>query len=168
MKKTVIEKKITVNALKDKVWDALADFGNVQNMSPGVAKSYLTSDQAAGIGTTRHCDLAVMGAQVEERIIGWDEGNSLKISLYETKNMPMVVDIEAYFEVKEVDSETELVGKFEYGMSNGIGSLMNSLMMKKMNEKTWVNFMAGIKHFVETGEKVDKNTVLDLVPVLAA
>ena len=49
MKKTTIESKVKINAPKDKVWDILSDFGNVQKLSPGIAKSYLTSDTKNGI-----------------------------------------------------------------------------------------------------------------------
>ena len=45
MSKTVISRKVIIDAPKQKVWDALADFGNVQNMSPNIAKSYLTTEQ---------------------------------------------------------------------------------------------------------------------------
>ena len=66
MKQTVISKKVKINASKDKVWDALADFGNVQNLSPNISKSYSTTDQKNGVGAERHCDFTMMGANVEE------------------------------------------------------------------------------------------------------
>ncbi len=69
MKKTIIIRRVVIDAPKEKVWASLADFGNVQNLSPNVSKSYLTSDQISGLGATRHCDFTSMGAQVEEKII---------------------------------------------------------------------------------------------------
>ena len=89
MKQTVITRKVTINAPKQKVWEALADFGNVFKLSPNLKKSYLTSDQQEGIGATRHCDFVNMGAQVEERIVEWDEGESIKIDIYESKKTKM-------------------------------------------------------------------------------
>jgi len=162
MKKTVIKRGTTINAPKHKVWEALADFGNVQRLSPNIAKSYLTSDAPNGLGATRHCDFTAMGAQVEEKIIEWNEGNLLRIQIYDPKNMPMVMGMEALFELKEQDDRTELTGTFEYGMTGVFGGLINNLAMKKMNEKAWVKFIAGIKHGVETGDYVDKKTNLDL------
>ena len=61
MSKTVISRKVIIDAPKQKVWDALADFGNVQNMSPNIAKSYLTTEQVNGVGAERHCDFTAMG-----------------------------------------------------------------------------------------------------------
>jgi carbon monoxide dehydrogenase subunit G len=165
MKKTIITRKVAINASKKKVWEALADFGNVQSLSPNVAKSYLTSDQQSGVGATRHCDFAAMGAQVEERIVAWEEGESMKIDIYQSKNMPMITGMEAEFKISEEGESTVITGTFEYGMTNIIGNFLNSITMKKMNEKAWVQFLAGIKHNVETGEKVNKDTSLDLAPI---
>ena len=108
-----------------------------------------------------------MGAQVEERITEWNEGESMKIDIYESKNMPMITGMEAEFSLKADGDATLLTATFEYGMTNLLGNLMNSMTMKKMNEKAWVSFIAGIKHHVETGEDVEKSTKLDLTPVMA-
>ncbi|MDA0195496.1 MAG: hypothetical protein O2887_10070 [Bacteroidetes bacterium] len=40
-----------------------------------------------------------MGSQVEERIVEWNEGESLKIDIYESKNIPMITGIVAEFKV---------------------------------------------------------------------
>jgi hypothetical protein len=34
-----------------------------------------------------------------------------------------------------------------------------------VNKKTWVLFLAGIKHYAETGENVSKETKLDLAGI---
>ena len=162
MKKTIISNHVIINASKDKVWEAIADFGNIYKLSPNVAKSYSTTEKKQGVGAERHCDFTSMGVQVEERISEWNEGESMKIEIYQSKNMPMIKDIEAFFKVESQGDKTKLTGTFEYGMSNAIGNLLNSLSMKNMNKKGWVQFLAGIKHHVETGEEVDKKTKLDL------
>ena len=72
----------------------------------------------------------------------------------------------AEFKLIEEGSETHVIGTFEYGTTNALGGLLNSMAMKKMNEKTWVGFIAGIKHHVETGEDVNKDTPLDKSQVL--
>lgn len=38
-------------------------------------------------------------------------------------------------------------------------------MVKKENKKTWINLLAGIKHYVETNEPVNQGTALDTTPV---
>jgi len=162
MKKTIITRRVSINAPKQKVWEVLTDFGNVQSLSPNIVKSYLTSEQKNGVGAMRHCDFASMGAQVEERIVEWNEGESFKIDIYESKNMPMITGMEAVFKLSEEEGETVVTGTFEYGMTNALGGFLNSIAMKKMNKKAWVTFMAGLKHHIETGEDVNKDTELDL------
>jgi uncharacterized membrane protein len=163
---TTIMREIAIDASKEKVWNVVADFGAIDMVSPGVTKSYLTSEQHTGVGTERHCDLVFMGATVEEKIIEWKEGESIKIDIYERKKIPLVKEMIAEFAVREEDGKTILSGTLEYAMTGGMGNLMNAVMMKKMNSKTWNQVLAGFKKHSETGEKVDKNTNLDLGAVV--
>ena len=64
MQKTRIAHEVAIDAPKQNVWEVLSDFGNVYRTSPNIIKSYLTSDQKQGVGTTRHCDFTSMGAPI--------------------------------------------------------------------------------------------------------
>jgi hypothetical protein len=68
----------------------------------------------------------------------------------------------AYFELETHKNGAKLTTIFKYHMNTIIGDLLNSLKMKKMNKKSWILFLAGIKHHAETGENVTKDTKLDL------
>ena len=129
MKKTKITREIEIDASKERVWSIVADFGAMDQASPDVIKSYLTSERKTGVGTERHCDFSFMGASVEEKIIEWNAGESIKIDIYERKNLPFVRDMIAEFKVREENGKTILRASMEYGMSGGIGKLMNVLMM---------------------------------------
>ena len=166
MKKTKIIREIEIDAPKEKVWSVVADFGAMDQASPAVSKSYITTEQKTGVGTERHCDFSFMGASVEEKIIEWNEGESIKIDIYERKNLPFVKDMIAEFAVREENGKTILRASMEYGMSGGVGNLMNSLMMEKMNTKNWNKVLAGFKKHSETGVKVDEKTPLDLDAVV--
>jgi len=157
---TRISRQVLIKASPKKVWDALADFGNVYKLSAGVTKSYLTSDQKSGVGATRHCDLVNMNAQLEERITEWDEGKSMKVDVYKA-TLPLVTGMKAGFKLIPQGDDTLLVGGFQYKMKNVIGDLMNITFMKRMNKKAWTTFLAGVKHHVETGEEITKNTKVD-------
>ena len=63
---TKLAYEIEIKAPVEKVWEAIADFGNISKFNPSVPTSHLTADQAQGVGTTRHCDLFVPGASIEE------------------------------------------------------------------------------------------------------
>ena len=100
MKKTIITRTVKINAPSNKVWDALADFGNVQNLSPNIASSYLMTEQPNGVGATRHCNFTMMGAEVDEKITQWDLGKSLTIELYNPKKLPFMRMMEANFKIE--------------------------------------------------------------------
>ena len=166
---TEITREVWIDAPKQQVWNALADFGNVYQMSPGILKSYLTSDQKTGVGASRHCDLALFGASVEERISEWDEGNKIEIEIYEANKLPMVKDLVADFTLQMERGGTRLRGTFSYGMKYGpVGALMNTLTLKSQNDKGLSAFMAGIKRYVETGEQIDSPKGLDFEAVVVA
>ena len=165
---TTIARTVWIDAPRQKVWDVLADFGNVYLTSPNIKKSYLTSEQETGVGTTRHCDLNMMGAQLEERIVGWEEGQSLKINIYEWKNMPIIKSMDAEFTLSDERDGTRLQATMDYQLGMGpLGAMMDAMMMKSQNSKGWAEFLAGIKHYAETGQPVDGSVKLDTSLVMA-
>ncbi len=54
---STIIREVQIEAPQDKVWRALADFGNIAWFNPGVPQSYVTSEQREGIGATRQVNL---------------------------------------------------------------------------------------------------------------
>lgn len=164
---TTISREIEINASKSDVWKAIANFGDICHASPGVLKSHVTSKQQEGVGATRHCDFAMMGASAEERVLEWNDGESLKIGVYEFKKLPGIKTMEANFKVKETgNGKTRLMATLDYSMKNPFFDIMNILMMKSMNIKNWNAVLAGHKKYVETGEIVTERTVLELDKVI--
>ena len=147
----MIIKKIKIDSSKNKVWDILSDIGAIQNFSPSVSKSYYTSEIKEGIGASRHCDLLPMG-KVEERIIGWKDGEELTIEIYESKSVPFLG--EGKFILKEEGGKTNVTMSLTYRMKGGfLGSLMG-VFMKGRISKAMEGTLKGLKHHVETGETV--------------
>jgi len=160
---TSIILEIWVDAPREKVWAAVADFGNVYKMTPDVLESKLTSKATRGMGITRHCKLAMLGATVEERVIAWVENEYLKIEVYEAERMPIVRDLLADYYLSPEDGGTRIRGTIYYGTKYGpFGAMMNSLLLKRMNLATWKRALAGHKHYIETGKTVTEKTKLDL------
>lgn len=159
---TTISREIEINASKEDVWKAIAKFGDICHASPGVLKSHVTSEQQEGVGATRHCDFAMNGATAEERITSWNDGESLTIEVYDLKKMPGIGEMAAEFIVRTENDKTILRADLHYSMKNVIFDAMNSMIIKKMNTKLWNTVLAGHKKYIETGERVVKETALAL------
>ncbi len=163
---TTIKRQIEINQSKDKVWKALADFGNICHGHPAVSKSYITSTQKEGVGATRHCDFTMMGASAEEKATEWNDGKNIKIEVAELKKMPGIDTMSLDLAISGNGDSTMLSSTMEYTMKNGFFDAMNSLMMKKMNAKLLDGIMAGHKLYIETGTIVNDKTKLDLSQVI--
>ena len=72
---TKIFYEIEVNASKEKAWEVLADFANL-NWTKTVTDAHYINDKQAEVGAARHCDLANDG-YIVERITQWEEGRKL-------------------------------------------------------------------------------------------
>ncbi len=110
----------------------IVHFGNVYRMGPTISKSYLTSEKTSGVGTTRIV------------ISPWWE-------------LPLM---SAEFSLTDEGENTRMRASMNYEIGMGVvGKMMNSVMVKPMNTKNWDSFVAGIRHHIETGEEVSKETV---------
>lgn len=144
------------------VWDVIADFGGVYRWNPTVNSSHLTSERGSGVGTTRHCDLAMAGATVEERILDWRDGSGFTVAIFDKKRMPFVTDLVGSFSVEERGGGAEAAFEFEYRTTSGpIGRLMDRFVIRTQNRKMARLILAGLKHHVETGEEVGKEVRVD-------
>ncbi len=164
---TTITREIRINASKEKVWAALADFGGIHVFNPTVTNSYTTNGQNSGKGAMRHCDLAMAGASIEERVVEWVDGERMKVEIYEGKKAPPFKTAFATISVRSTGTNTSIVrGTFEYSMKFGpLGALMDMMMVKPQFGKAWGGLFAGLKQYVETGKQVDGSKGLDFSSV---
>ena len=165
---TTHNREVWIDAPKEKVWEVLADFGNIYQFNPIIPTSYLTSEQEQGVGTTRHCDFS--GGSIEERIIEWTEGQSMQIEIYDGQNSPPFKTAVATITVEEKDGGTLVKGSLNYEMKYGpVGALMDKMMVTPRFGQGWSGLFAGLKKYIETGETIPslKAVNLDAVAVVA-
>lgn len=164
---TSLTREVRINAPKEKVWDALADFGNISVFNPTVPNSHSTNGLSSGEGATRHCDIGTSGSSIEERVVEWKDGESMAIEIYEGKKAPPFKKAIATISIREVSPNVTIAsGTIEYTMKYGpIGTLMDAMMVKPQFSKGWSGLFAGLKHHVETGETVESPKGLDLSAV---
>ncbi len=141
-----------IDAPQDKVWSTLADLGSIYKWNPGVTHSHSTSDATQGEGATRHCDLDDKN-YLEERAFDWREGEGYKIDVTES-TMPLESNI-VTFQIAPDGAGTRVSVTADYKLKFGvIGALMDMLFAKRQMQQAFDDMMAGLKHYVETGEEV--------------
>ena len=158
------------------VWATVSDFGRPSRYSPAVSNSYLTgngAESAAGqseieVGTTRHCDLTVSGASIEERVVELRDGERLAIEIYDGAKAPPFKSARAVLAVEELsDERSKLRASLDYRLRFGpLGAAMDRAIVGRRFGPAFGASLAGIKHHVETGVDIDEAT--DLTTELAA
>lgn len=120
-----------IDAPVEKVWEVLRDFGGIQEWSPGVTASVLTSQGPVTEGTTRHCDFAPFGG-VNERIDRYEPNERLTVNLYATFKLPISGGV-ADFNISPDSGGTELVLHYSY-TPNFLGRLAKGYTDKQMRK----------------------------------
>ena len=151
-----------IDAPKEKVWEVLADFGGIYKWNPGVSHSHSTSESNQGDGATRQCDLQKKGDYLKERIVDWRDGESYGVDIYET-NLPLKSNV-VRFSVEANGDGTIVKLTSDYALKYGLlGSLLDTLLVKRKLKKGMEELLAGLKYHVETGELIG-----DRVPAVTA
>ncbi|MEM9650641.1 MAG: SRPBCC family protein [Actinomycetota bacterium] len=97
----------TINATPTAVWHVLAErFGEIDQISDGVAHSRYLTEQTEGVGTARRCDLAD-GGFMEERVTTWDPPSGFALVIDAT-SMPMEPGAELTFTLSPVAAGTDV------------------------------------------------------------
>ena len=145
--------EIRIDAPKEKVWEVLADLGDIYKWNPGVSHSRSTSESSGGEGATRHCDLASPKGYLEERAFDWREGEGFKIDIYES-NLPIKRNVVEFTVRSDGDGAIVSVAP-DYELKFGpISALLDLLIARRQLRKGMAALLAGLKYHVETGELV--------------
>ncbi len=145
----------TINAPAESVWSVLADFGNVYRYHPAIKHSVLTGDADSGPGARRKC-LFHDGGSVTEEITEWIDGESYTVN-FTQMDMPLKT-ARATLSVIPVDDHTSTaLVRMDYTPKWGpLGALIDAVMMRRMMNVMFSRVLAGLDHYVTTGEPIDK------------
>ena len=151
-----------IDAPVETVWSVLADLGSIYKWNPGVAASQSTSESPQGEGATRHCDLDDKN-YLKERAFDWREGEGYKIDVTES-TMPLESNI-VTFQIAPDGAGTRVTVTADYKLKFGpIGALMDMIFAKRQFQQAFDDMMAGLKHYVETGEEIGDSVPEAAVP----
>ena len=153
--------EVEIGAPAEKVWEVLADFGSVSVFNPSVTESHLTTDHASGLGAIRHCDLTVPGASIEERIVDWEDGRSLTVEIHGGTRNPFAKAL-ATMAVEPLDTDRSVAKmSIEWRAKGGPIAGLLDRALQGQNRKTITGVLAGLKHYVETGDPVAGRQTID-------
>jgi len=111
------------------VWSVLADFPNISSWNSGVKASHATGDAAAGVGATRHCDLAPLGA-LEETVREWEPERRMVVSIDEARRLPMRSATATFSIEPDGDGSTVTIDYAYEPRIGAVGPLMDRQLTK--------------------------------------
>ncbi len=147
---TKLTSAIQINAPKQKVWAVLADLGAASAWNPTVTHSSYTSDDREGVGASRRCDLPD-GSFVEERATAWTPGEALTLNIHEGA-VPFENGFGTY-ELKGDERETVVNFTLEFD-AKADATMPPDEVEQLFTEQIIPAMLAGLKHYVETGEPI--------------
>ncbi len=148
---TVLENSIRISAPPEKVWSVLASLESLDQYDPGIKKSEIVSPSKEGAGSTRRCDLTP-GGWLKEQVADWNPHHSISFELLEC-TLP-VRRLKHSYTLTQDGGGTLVRQRMEYELKFGpLGKVMDALMVRNKWDAGIKGFFAGLKHFVETGQR---------------
>src|SRR5207249_10769380 len=118
---------------------------------PGIKKAEVVTASREGPGAARRCDLAP-GGWFKERVTDWKPNESLSFELFEC-TLP-VRRLKHSYTLTPDGSGTLVRQRMEYELKFGpVGKVIDAVMVRKKRDAGIKGFFAGLKHFVETGQR---------------
>ena len=142
-----LSNQIRINVPKNKVWEILADYGNVAKWAPIVTQSALIGSSKQGVGTERSCEVQQFGS-VTEKVLDWDEGNSMR---YEIKGIPSVNSMFTKLSLSSEADQTVVTGEMEVEVA---GTEAERKGFEEQLQGMIQMTLQGLKQYAETGQKM--------------
>lgn len=157
-----VKAQIEINAPASRVWEAMVlDYGEISYFSPYIyASDYEAGSVKGQLGAQRRCAFNAKGTRLShEKIADVDHKNMvMRNVVFDGEKLPLNFDnSQAFYRVKDNGDGTSTASyEFQFRTKPG---LMTGLV-KGSFQKQLVGTLIGLKHYVETGEKVNPETGL--------
>jgi len=141
-----------------RVWAALSDFKGIHRFHPRIERADLLTAENCGLGAERVCHMYGGKDHVTERIVEWQEGRSLAVSILDT-TMPLE-SAWARLAVEPDGAASRVTFEMRYQPRYGlIGRIMDTAFMGRMMRTLGEQLLAGLEHHLRTGETVGEGGV---------
>jgi uncharacterized protein YndB with AHSA1/START domain len=129
------------------VWQALGEIGDIYRWNPGVRASHTTSEQEAGLGATRYCDLGGKN-YLDEEVVLWQPNEKLTMRITGT-NLPFAT-ADIRFTLRPENGSTVVTVSPLYKLKYGVlGELLDRVYVRNSYQKGMEALLAGLKAHVE-------------------
>lgn len=152
MMMTEFQESIHIEASPEKIWEVLADIGNIAAWNPGVLRSKQTTPGNVSVGSCRTCDL-VGRNYLREKIIAFEPNTTMTIRVTET-NLPFAHgDIRFTLVTKNGGTLVTVSPRYQlkYG---GIGRILDWLMVRRQYRKGMQGLLRGLKTHLEKMKRI--------------
>ncbi|WP_343768332.1 SRPBCC family protein [Gangjinia marincola] len=155
-----VKVEMKINAPAERVWEAMVlDYGEISNFSPYIYTSEYTNGSLKGeVGAKRKCNFNEKGTQwSHERIVEIDRENMvMRNVVFDGAKLPLNFDnSQAFYRVRNNGDGTSTASyEFQFRTKPAILGFIAKGGFKKQMSGTLV----GLKHYIETGERVTGGT----------
>lgn len=155
-----VKVEMRINAPAKRVWEAMVlDYGEISNFSPYIYTSEYTNNSLKGeLGAERKCNFNKKGTQwSKERIAEIDNENMvMRNVVIDGAKLPLNFDnSQAFYRVKDNGDGTSTASyEFQFRTKPAFLGIIAKGGFKKQMPGTLV----GLKHYIETGERVTGGT----------
>lgn len=161
-----ITKRVKIDVSAGRVWEVLADFGKVKPWAPTVVESYIIdkSKKKKRVGTMRVLRYSSK-KEIEEVVTAWQERKGFTVEFPAAGGAIKSFKQEWALEGTKDDAvvTVTLRAQAKWGF---LGRVLEFIMFKKHFSRELTLALAGLKHYMETGEEVDpKSTQLPISSV---